>query len=626
MLLTLIMTITAPFGTWESSISSDDVTKKGSRPGDLVKTDNAIYWVDPRPEEKGRVALMREMNGHIDEITDESQSSRTRIHEYGGGSIATRNNLVVFANDTDKSLWKVDGERKEQLCFIENGRVGDGIITPDGKYMYGVFELHEKSGILNALIRIDLNKKDSWEVVCKGHDFFAFPHISPDGKKLCWITWDRPNMPWDGTELWIADVHSDGRLGKPEFVAGGVEESIYQPTFSPKNELYFISDKSGFWNIYRMRDGMREALHPMEADFGQPMWVLGGSRFAFYGDKIAAIYTVKGIDKLCLIEPERKTFENVELPFTVFSNIVANRDGLSFFAAAPDKSYTLYRWDGKRLKELYGKQEKEIVAGDISEPEAIAFPTEGGDTAYAFYYPPKNHKYVGDSKELPPLVVMVHGGPTAHDNTRLSMDKLFFTTRGFAVVTVNHRGSTGYGRLYRDKLRKNWGVHDIDDAVYAAKYLVKKGKADPDRLAIRGGSAGGYTTLAALAFRDTFKVGASYFGICDIELLVDDTHKFESRYFDLIVGTYPETKKIYEERSPIHFVDRFNCPVIFFQGTEDKIVPPEQSELMVKALEKKGLAVEYHLYEGEGHGFRKAENIKGSLDSELAFYKRVFNL
>jgi len=435
-------------------------------------------------------------------------------------------------------------------------------------------------------------------------------------------------MPWDGTELWVGELKADGSLGPSECVAGAVDESIFQPQWSPDGVLYFVSDRTGWWNLYRWRDGRIKPLCEMAAEFGRPQWVFGMSTYAFESANcVICTYTQQGAWRLASLDTATQKLELIETPYTEIEGLRAASGRVVFAAGSPTEAASIVQLDlATRQIEVLRRSSGTVVdAGYVSMPQAIEFPTEGGLTAHAFFYAPQNCDYIAPCGERPPLLVRSHGGPTAATSTTLAWEIQYWTSRGIAVLDVNYGGSTGYGRAYRQRLNDQWGIVDVDDCVNATRYLVQRGEVDGKRLAIRGGSAGGYTTLCALTFRDVFQAGASYFGVSDLEALTKDTHKFESRYLDRLVGPYPRRRDLYQERSPIHFADRLSCPVILFQGLEDKVVPPSQAELMVEALQAKGVPVAYIPFEGEQHGFRRAESIKRALEAELYFYSQVFS-
>ncbi|MCH7714478.1 MAG: S9 family peptidase, partial [Chloroflexi bacterium] len=441
------------------------------------------------------------------------------------------------------------------------------------------------------------------------------------------------NMPWDGTHLWTAGFNQDGSLGTPFLVAGGVEESIFQPEWSPAGTLYFVSDRSNWWNLYRWQNGRVEPVAPMDAEFAKPQWALAQATYGFQSESsIIASYIQGGSWHLARIEinPESTPgrLEPVVIPSSEMGRggFAVDSKKVVIGAGSPSETYSIIKLDlsSDNIHVLRRSTGIEVDAGCISLPQPLEFPTENGLSAHAFYYPPKNDAYSAPASERPPLLVKSHGGPTGAAGAALDLSIQYWTSRGFAVMDVNYGGSTGYGREYRQRLHGQWGIVDVDDCVNAARYLVERGLVDGGRLAIDGGSAGGFTTLAVLTFRDVFHAGASHYGVSDLEALAKDTHKFESRYLDSLIGPYPERRDLYLERSPIHHTGGLSCPLILFQGLEDKIVPPDQAESMYQAVKAKGIATAYLAFEGEQHGFRQAANIKRALDAELYFYSQVF--
>jgi dipeptidyl aminopeptidase/acylaminoacyl peptidase len=502
------------------------------------------------------------------------------------------------------------------------------VIDRGRRVFFCVREDHTGRGeALNALVRIDVKAQNDGTIIVSGNDFYSSPRLSPDGSRLAWLTWNHPNMPWDGTELWVGKLTGDGSIGESVRVAGGVNESIFQPEWSPDGVLYFASDRSGWWNIYRWLGHQVEPICPMDAEFGQPQWVFGSALYGFISERqIICSYAKNGRDYIAKLDTTTRTLDNIEFLFTAISQVQVTDDRVIFIGASPTEPNSIVSLNlaTKGFEVLRRSRETAVDAGYLAEPRAIEFPTNGDLTAHGYFYPPRNRDYAAPANEKPPLIVMSHGGPTSASSASLKYAIQYWTSRGIAVLDVNYGGSSGYGREYRERLKGKWGIVDVDDCVNGARYLVAHGEVDGNRLAIRGGSAGGYTTLCALTFRDTFKAGASHYGISDLEALARDTHKFESRYLDSLIGPYPDRRDLYVERSPIHFVDRLNCPMILFQGLEDKVVPPNQAEKMVNAVRNKKLPVAYLTFEGEQHGFRKAENIKRVLEAELYFYSKVF--
>ena len=481
----------------------------------------------------------------------------------------------------------------------------------------------------NALVSLKLEANDDCgRVLVSGNDFYSSPRLSPDGRRLAWLTWNHPNMPWDGCELWIGELNAEGSIETSARVAGGMEESIFQPEWSSDGRLYFVSDRTGWWNLYRLTgDGVVESLCEKSAEFGMPQWGFGMSSYAFESaNRIICTYIEKGISRLAFIDTTTKKFEPIDSPYTDLRYIRATSGQAVMRAASPSHAASIVRLDlnTKTFEVLRRSHNLQIPTGYYSIPQPIEFSTSDGLKANAFFYPPTNQDYGGPDGELPPLLVQSHGGPTAAATTASSLTIQYWTSRGIAVLDVNYGGSSGFGRAYRERLKGKWGIVDVDDCTNGARYLVEQGLVDGRRLMITGGSAGGYTTLCALTFRQTFNAGGSHYGVSDAEALAKETHKFESRYLDGLMGPYPEKQDIYRERSPINHTDRLSCPVIFLQGLEDKVVPPNQAEMMVEALRAKGIPVAYLPFEGEQHGFRQAKNIKRALDGELYFYSRVF--
>ena len=620
----------AQFGSWKSPITSDLIVSSSIGLGGLFVDGEDLYWLESRPLEAGRqVIVKRGPDGATADVTPPAFNVRTRVHEYGGGSYAVHHGSVYFSNFADQRLYRLrPGSDPKVLTRGEGMRYADMVIDATRGLMYCVREDHTRPGreAENTIVAIDLEAAGE-TVIAAGHDFFSTPRLSPDGTQLSWLCWDHPNMPWDGTELWLARLDEQGMTQDAQKVAGGRRESVFQPEWSPDGRLYFVSDRRGWWNLYRRGGRKDEAITERDAEFGSPQWSFDSRTYAFLPDgRILGSFTERGVWRMALIDPNRRTLHPLDLPVSPsVAPRIAGRNAY-FVGSSPDQPSALFSLDLETLQltPIRWTTELRIDAGYLSEPQPLEFRTEGGLTAHALYYAPKNKDFRGPAGAQPPLIVMSHGGPTSAAGSGLSLQKQYWTTRGFAVVDVNYGGSTGYGRAYRERLNGAWGIVDVDDCVNAARHLASQGLVDAQRMAITGGSAGGYTTLCALTFRDVFKAGASHFGIGDLEALARDTHKFESRYLDALVGPYPERRDIYLERSPIHHVDRLSCPVIFFQGLEDKIVPPNQAEAMVDALRRKGVPVAYLAFEGEQHGFRKAENIKRSLDAELYFYGRVF--
>ncbi|MGB2924906.1 MAG: S9 family peptidase [Limnothrix sp.] len=622
---------TAAYGSWRSPITSDLIVSSSIGLGAVAWAGETLYWLEGRPQEKGRSVLVRRnADGTEQDITPKEFNVRTRVHEYGGGAfLITDDETVYFSNDGDRRIYVQKKDATPQVLTPENQRrYADFILDSQNNRLICVSEDHAEAGHepKNDIVAIALDSGEI-SVLVEGNDFYTSPRLSPDGKTLAWVSWDHPDMPWDNSQLWTATIAENSSLGEKKLIAGDTEESVVEPRWSPDGVLYFSGDRHGYWNFYRVVKGEIEAVYPAEAEFGYPHWVFGESILGFDdAETLVCTYNDHGTWKLAKIDTATKDFTPISVPYSSISYLQVSGENIAFIggsATLPTAIATLDLATGEiqRIKEASTLQ---VDQGYLSAPQPIEFPTENGLTAHAWYYPPTNKDFAAPENAAPPLLVKSHGGPTAMAGSSLSLRIQYWTSRGFAFVDVNYGGSTGYGRKYHQRLDGNWGIVDVQDCVNVAKYLVEKGLADENKLAIAGGSAGGYTTLAALTFYDVFKAGASYYGISDLEVLATDTHKFEARYLDRLIGKYPEEKEKYVSRSPIHFTEKLACPAIFFQGLEDKVVPPNQAQMMVDAIEAKGLPVAYVSFEGEQHGFRQAANIKKALDSEFYFYSQIF--
>jgi dipeptidyl aminopeptidase/acylaminoacyl peptidase len=628
----------APYGSWRSPITADLIVGGAIGVSQPAIDRGDIYWIEMRPAEGGRqVIVKRDAAGHIADVNPKPFNARTRVHEYGGGDYLVSNGIIYFSNFADQRLYR------QTTQPAQPGNATPQPITPEAPMRYAepiidvarnrIICVREDHSVpdceaVNTLVSLKTDgNNDCGGVLVAGNDFYSSPRLSPDGRKLVWLTWNHPNMPWDGTELWQADVETDGSLSKATLIAGGLSESIFQPEWSPDGRLYFVSDRNGWWNLYRVDKGQIAGVTDLNAEFGVPQWVFSLSSYAFESSgRIVAVYYVRGMAQLAVIDTDTLKLEPLNLGYTDLGFVRASSGQAIFRAGSPTHPPAIVRLnlENRQPENIRVSNNLNIDSGYLSVPEPIEFPTSGGLTAHGFFYPPQNSDYREPDAERPPLLVKSHGGPTSAAATALSLNIQYWTSRGIAVLDVNYGGSSGYGREYRERLQGQWGIVDVDDCANGAKYLVSRGDADPDRLMITGGSAGGYTTLCALTFKDTFKAGASHYGVSDAEALTAETHKFESRYLDKLFGPYPECRDIYHNRSPINFIERISCPVIFFQGLEDRVVPPNQAEMMVEALRKKGVPVGYVAFAGEQHGFRQAQNIKRSLEGELYFYSRVF--
>ena len=626
------MPITAPFGSWKSPVSVGMSARDSVGIGAVQLDGEDVYWLESRPDEGGRGVVIRRLaNGEARDVNPPPYNVRTRVHEYGGLCFWAARGTVFFSNFSDQRVYRqANGEAPAPITPADADlRYADGMIDAKRSRLICVREDHRGDGEpQNTVIALDLDAGGEGDVLVSGSDFYAYPAVSPDWTALAWLSWNHPNMPWDETELWTADILADGSLGAPKKLAGARGESIFQPEWSPDGALHFVSDRTGWWNLYRIQDGEAQPLAPMSAEFGSPAWTLGARTYAFESaERIACEYVQDGAWRLALLNARTSELVPVETPYTEMSrgDIRASEGRIVLVAASASMPNALISLDpdGGEVEVLRQSRAAGVDERYLSSPQSIEYETAGGETARAFHYPPRNDDFIAPDGERPPLLVISHGGPTGAASTAFDPSYQFWTSRGIAVVDVNYRGSTGYGTAYRRRLNGDWGIADVDDCVNAALHLARAGKADAERLMIRGGSAGGYTTLAALAFRDVFAAGASYYGVSDLSALARDTHKFESRYLDSLIGPYPERRDLYESRSPIRHADRLSCPIILFQGTEDKVVPPSQSEMMADALRRKGIPMAYMAFEGEQHGFRKPENITRALEAELYFYAQI---
>ena len=633
----------APYGSWRSPITSDLIVSQSIGLSEARFDGDAVYWLEARPQEQGRnVVVCAGADGKTRDVVPPPFSARTRVHEYGGGAWTVARGVLFFSNFADGRLYRIGPDDRDPTPLTpappapgRQWRFADGIIDHKRQRWIGVREDHTGTGqAVNTLVSVDLAQSGMTpgEVLAEGYDFFASPRLSPDGRHLAWLSWDHPNMPWNGTTLYVAELGHDGTIiGTPRIVAGGPVESIFQPEWSPDDgELCFVSDRSGWWNLYclTLASGEVRSIAPMAAEFGQPQWVFGMATYACAGsNRIVCSFVEAGLGRLAVIDVASKALRRIETPFTHFASMRANGDQALFIAGAPSHPSSVVLLDIvandyrilKKSTDILDRADPSL-ATYLTAVEPITFPTTGDSSAFALFYPPRSPDFVGPDGDKRPLLVRCHGGPTSAASATLNLGIQYWTSRGIAVLDVNYRGSTGFGRAYRDALQRNWGVADVEDCINGAKFLAERGLVDKDRMVITGGSAGGYTTLAALVFHDVFRGGASYYGVSDIAALARDTHKFESRYLDWLIGPYPQEEALYRERSPLYQAERLSRPVIFFQGDEDAVVPPNQTEAMVEALRRRGIPVGYYLFAGEQHGFRKAANIQRALDAELYFY------
>ncbi|WP_369141048.1 S9 family peptidase [Modestobacter versicolor] len=627
---------TLPHGSWPTPITSELVVRAAARLGEVVVDgagpDADVWWAEGRPSEGGRTALVRRRSdGTTTDLLPPPWNARTRVHEYGGGAWTVAGGTVWFTDHADQRLYRVAAGSAEPVAVSPEPAVPAGVrfadLSADGDGVLAVRETHTASGssaeVVSEVVRVAAD--GTTEVLVSGPDFVSDPRRAPDGVTLCWLQWQHPDMPWDSAQLVVR-----GSDGAEHVLAGGPGESVVQPVWGADLSLWWLCDRTDVWSLYRRRPhGEVELVFDAGSDIAGPQWVFGQSRFDLLDDgRVVLAYGRDGADRLAVLDTD-STAREFDLPWSAFGQLRSNAGGVVCVAGGPASEPVVLRVDLDGATEvLRPARDLGLDPAWFSRPEHVTFPTAPGPSgvreAHALVYPPTNPQVGGPADERPPLLVLVHGGPTSAARSTLDLGIQYWTSRGFAVADVDYRGSTGYGRRFREALKGQWGVADLDDVVACARWLAEQGRVDPARLAIRGGSAGGYTTLAALTFRPgVFAAGASHYGVADLAALAADTHKFESRYLDGLIAPWPSGEAVYAERSPIHHTDALDTPLAVFQGDEDRVVPMEQAEMMVAALRAKGVPHAYRLFAGEQHGFRKAENIRAALDGELSFYAQV---
>jgi dipeptidyl aminopeptidase/acylaminoacyl peptidase len=632
----------APYGSWRSTITVDALLVDRIIAREPRIDGQTIAWLEMRPSEQGRGVLVRAVDGGgVEELTPAASDVHDGVHEYGGGAWAIHDGVVVYSDRTDDRLHRIAvgaaaaGGAAEAITPAGATRYADLIFDPGRSRLLAIREDHRADGLpVNEIVAVNLTP-DGGEpgdpvVLVGGADFYGPLALSPDGRQLAWLTWQLPDMPWDGSELWVADLDADGRPAGARRVAGSRSESIAEPRWSPDGVLHFVSDRTDWWNLYRREaDRSITALAPMATEFAGPQWVFGLSTYGFAGDgSIVAVSHDHATDHLWRIVPDAAPRE-LELPYLAVDGLAVADERIVIIGGLPSEpSHVAAVADDGRDTAATILRRTSPVAFDpaaVAVPEPIEFPTEGGLTAHALFYRPTNPDFAGPAGERPPLVVTSHGGPTAGTARKFAGSIQYLVSRGVAVVDVDYGGSTGYGRAYRSRLDGEWGVVDVDDCLNAARHLAAIGEVDGTRMAVEGGSASGFTTLALLAFRPgTFAAGVSYFGLGDLTAFDLTTHKFESRYTERLVGPLPETEALWRERSPILHTEHIDVPMLILQGLDDKVVPPSQAEQIVAGLAAKGIPYAYLAFEGEGHGFRKLDNLRRTYEAALSFYGQVF--
>ena len=626
------------YGNWPSPITADLIVSDSIGLDEAKQVRDTLYYLEKRPQEAGRCVIVKISDGETVDVLPEPYSARSRVHEYGGGCYCIHEDTVFFINDSDQDIYQVRNRQISRITTAADQRFADFSYDQKFDRLIAVCETHENNNVTNSIVSIDISNGLISEIET-GSDFYASPRVNRPATKLCWQSWNHPNMPWDGNQLWAADITHDGELLNKKHIAGDNSVAVFQPQWSPGGVLHFVSDDTGWWHLYRCTDCKQhdgiEQLTTGEKELGLPQWVFAQSTYAFINDTdIICCYQSDGSSRLAKLSlSDQPELVDIDTDWQMFSSITADAESIGFIAASRYAFPQLVsaKFSNAQATTLITDVIKTscslpVTSEYYSEAQAVEFINRNNQRVFANYYPPKNPEHQAYNKTPPPLIVICHGGPTGQSDISLDARKQFWTSRGFALLDVNYSGSTGYGREYRTRLYDRWGKLDVEDCCDAALYAVSQGMANEDQLIIRGSSAGGYTVLAALTFEQVFSAGASYYGISELSSLATDTHKFESRYLDRLIGPYPQSMETYQQRSPINHTEQLNCPVIFFQGIDDRVVPKEQAEKMFAALKDKGLPVAAQYFEGEQHGFRKAETIKQTLENELAFYQLIFDL
>lgn len=625
--------VVAPYGSWASPISIDSITAATRIVTDVLVEGADIVLLEERSDEEGRTAaVLREADGRETTLTPAGFNVNTRVHEYGGGAALVSGGVLYFSNKRDGRLY---------AQALRGG--APQALTPEGVYRYAdcamdrpraqlvcVREDHtggRPSAVRNTLVGVPLAGSSAGVLLFEGTDFVARPQLSRDGRSLAFVAWNHPNMPWDATSLRVASIAA-GKLDKVQTVVDATRgASVMQPSWSPDGTLYFISDETGWWNLWRWKGGTAESVAPLEAEIGGPMWRFGRRDYLVLDDdRLVVSITEAGVSRLAVLTPSTRQYTPIDLPYVSFDSLTANGPQVYAIGASRERPAEVIALDASlRSATVLRKNPATALPGSmVSKAESMTFDNREGKRVQAFYYPPRNPGYAATKGEKPPVLVLAHGGPTSARSPAYRQELQFWTTRGFAVLDINYSGSTGFGTAYRKRLNGRWGEIDVNDVVDAAKAAAARGLVDPKRSVVKGGSAGGFVVLAALAFqKEVFAAGINYFGVSDMAVLARDTHKFESRYLDTLVGPLPQAEAIYAKRSPLSAVDNIRAPLLTLQGLEDKIVPPQQSAAIMARVEANGVPAAYLAFDGEGHGFRGAKAKQQSLQAELSFLGQV---
>lgn len=638
---------TAPYGSWPSPITAQDVAVSDvGLTGLQVQAGRGgptVWWSEIRPAEAGRETVLRVgRDGHVEEMLPSAWSAQSRVHEYGGGAWTPIGQELIFVRATDQRLYRTSGAGVDPESLVPPAPVGQEVryadlsTDPNGTTVFCVRERHSRGKVYRDLAAVELTASRSGEPVARslhtGADFYSSPRSSPDGKQLVWLSWDHPQMPWDGTQLWVADRDPDGAVRAARLLAGGPGESVFQPEWGADGRLYFVSDRTGWWNLYRLASGAvgdPEPVCPMKEECGWPQWQFGYASYALLGGELsghAALVHGTATRALGLLDFGSGLLVDLDLPYTAYSPYLsAAGTTLALRASAPHLPSALLEIDlaTSEVHTLQAGVDRPLDPQYVSLPSSVTVSSKQGRRVHGHLYPPAHPELIGPADRLPPYVIFVHGGPTSQQQPSYDPEISYFTSRGLGVAVVHYAGSTGYGRAYREQLLGQWGIVDVEDCVAVAEYLSETGLADEARLAIRGASAGGWTTLCALTQSSVFSAGVSYYGVADLITLAESTHDFESHYLDGLVGPLPASRGIYRQRSPLTHAAKLSCPVLLLQGADDEVVPAEQAQSFASALRARRLPFAHLVFPDERHGFDRAETIMRALEAELSFYSQV---